>query len=41
MKPTIDLAVETDLYLRSDIIIHPNDGFDLGLMKEVKITIVR
>ena len=40
MKSTKALLVNTDLYLNQDILLHPNDGFDLGLMNtsyQVKI----
>ncbi len=32
MKNTEELDVISDLYLKTDLIIHPNTGFDLGLM---------
>ena len=33
MKSTNELLVDTDIYLKNNILIHPNDGFELGLMK--------
>ena len=35
MKSTSVLTVSTDLYLIDDIILHPNEGFDLGLINPV------
>jgi len=32
MKTTGELTVTTDFKLKNEIIIHPNDGFDLELM---------
>ena len=28
------LNVETNLYVKNDIIIHPNEGYDLGLLSQ-------
>jgi hypothetical protein len=35
MKSTSILSVCTDLYLIDDIVIHPNAGYDLGLISPV------
>ena len=32
MKNSKLLNVETNLYVKNDIIIHPNEGYDLGLL---------
>lgn len=32
MKSSQTLVVKTNLYLKDDIILHPNEGYDLGLM---------
>ncbi len=32
MKGTLKLESTSDLYQKEEIIIHPNEGFDLGLM---------
>jgi hypothetical protein len=32
MRSTNILEVITDIFLKQNILIHPNDGFDLGLM---------
>ena len=32
MKSSQELTVKTSLYLKDDIILHPNEGYDLGLM---------
>ena len=33
MKSTNKLLVETELSLNENMVLHPNDGFDLGLMR--------
>jgi len=32
MKSTDCLNVKTNLYIKDEIMIHPNDGFEIGLM---------
>jgi len=32
MKSTVPLNVKTNLYIKDEIMIHPNEGFEIGLM---------